>query len=69
VSTSIQKEVSRQLNNMASVPMYQSTMNKAEVEYLLGELSGTVFCQGHLRTIHADPITDNLFKVYTRSFA
>jgi len=62
-------EVSRQLGNMSSVPMYHSTMNKAEVEFLFREYSGTVICQGRLRTIHADPITNNCFKVYTRRFS
>jgi len=66
---SIKSEVSRHLNNFSSVPMWNTTMNKAEVEFLFTEYSGTVFCGGRLRTIHADPITDNVFKVYTRSFA
>lgn len=64
----IKQEVHRQLNNMASVPAYHSTMNKAEVEFLFSEYSGTVYCWGHLRTIQADPITNNCFKVYTKAF-
>ena len=65
----IASEVSRQMGNMSSMARYHSTMNKAEVEYMFSKFSGTVFCYGQLRTIHADPITDNCFKVYTRSFA
>lgn len=69
MNKNVKKEVSRQMGNMAQVAAYTSTMNKAEVEYLFSNFSGTVFCRGLLRTIHADPITDNCFKVYTRSFA
>ncbi len=64
-----EKEVHRQMDNMARSANYQSTMNKSEVEFLFSQYSGTVFCRGHLRTIQTDPITDNCFKVYTRSFA
>ncbi len=59
----------RIMGNMTQVAAYTSTLNKKEVEYLFNNYSGTVFCRGQLRTIHADPITDNCFKVYTRSFA
>ena len=65
----IKNEVGRQLNNLSSVPLWNSTMSKAEVEFLFSEYSGTVFCNGVLRQIHVDPITNNLFKVYTRRFA
>lgn len=67
--SNVEAEVHRQMNNMSSVALYNSTMNKAEVEFLFSQYSGTVFCGGHLRTIHADPITDNCFKVYTKSFS
>lgn len=67
--SNVEKEVGRQMGNMSTMANYHSTMNKAEVEFLFSNYSGTVFCYGHLRTIHADPITDNCFKVYTRSFA
>lgn len=69
MSGNIESEVSRQMGNMSQMAGYQSTMNKAEVEYLFSNFSGTVFCYGQLRTIHADPITDNCFKVYTRRYA
>ena len=65
----IEREVSRQMGNMAQMSAYHSTMNKAEVEYMFSNYSGTVFCYGRLRNIHADPITDNCFKVYTKSFS
>jgi len=57
------KNANRVLGNLASVAAYTSTVNKAEVEYLLGELSGTVMCRGHLRQLVATPITDNLFSI------
>ena len=66
---SVKSEVSRHLGNMSSMPGWHLTMNKAEVEFMFSQYSGTVICNGRLRTIHADPITDNCFKVYTRSFA
>lgn len=62
----IQKEVARQLGNMSNMANYHTTMNKAEVEFLFSNYSGTVFCYGKLRNIHVDPITDNCFKVYTK---
>lgn len=65
----IEKEVARQMGNMSQMAGYTSTMNKAEVEYLFNNYSGTVFCYGQLRTIEVNPITDNCFKVHTKRFA
>lgn len=60
------ENANRILGNFARVPMYTATVNKKEVEYLLGELSGTVFCNGRLRQLVATPITDNLFSIKTK---
>ncbi len=60
------KNVIRALNNFSSVPMWTTTLNKVEVEYMLGELSGTVFCQGLLRELVATKITDNLYKITSK---
>lgn len=61
------KNANRVLDNCARNANYTDTVNKKEVEYLLGELSGTVYCRGHLRQLKATPITDNLFSIKTVS--
>lgn len=63
----LKENVKRALNNFARVPSWNTTMNKDEVNYLFSEFSDTVFCNGHLRQIKADPITGDVFKVYTNS--
>lgn len=62
-------EVSRALNNLSSVASFQTTLDKKEVEFMFSEYSGTVFCRGHLRTIVATPIANNLFKITSKAFA
>jgi len=61
------ENANRVLDNCARNANYTDTINKKEVEYLLGELSGTVYCHGHLRKLEATPITDNLFSIKTVS--
>ena len=61
------ENANRILGNFARTPIYTATVNKKEVEYLLGELSGTVYCNGHLRQLTATPITDNLFSIKSKS--
>jgi len=61
------QNANRVLDNCARNANYTDTVNKKEVEYLLGELSGTVYCRGHLRRLKVTPITDNLFSIKTVS--
>ena len=67
-SNDIQKEVSRQMNNFASVAAYNAVMSSAEVDYWLENYSDTVFCRGHLRQIVFTKITDNRYKVTSKPF-
>lgn len=65
MSESIKDKVKRTLNNFARVPSWNTTMNAAEVNHLFEEHSNTVFCNGSLREIKAEPLTPEIFKVYT----
>lgn len=60
--------VQRNLRNFSRVPTWNTTMNKLEVNYLFEEHSNSVFCNGHLREIKIDSITEDIFKVYTVPF-
>jgi hypothetical protein len=62
------ENVTRTLNNFSRVASWNTTMNKKEVEYLFENYSDTVFCNGMLRQIKVESITDNLFKIYTIAF-
>jgi len=60
--------VKRTLNNFSRVPSWNTIMNKTEVNQLFEQYSDTVFCNGHLRQIKVDAITNDTFKVYTIPF-
>jgi len=61
------KDVDRNMGNFAQVPLWNTTMNAKEVEYLFSNYgSGMILCNGRLRKIVTEKITDNCFRVYTR---
>ena len=59
------KNVKRALNNLSSVPMFNTILTKEEVNYLLDTHSDFVICRGIVRTICFDFITPDRAKVYT----
>jgi hypothetical protein len=61
----LKETAKRALNNFSKIPSWNTTMNKQEAEYLLSEYSDSVFCNGSLRQIKVDCITQDLCKVYT----
>lgn len=60
------EDVNRNLGNFCRVPLWHTTMNAKEVEYMFEINSPEVMCHGRMRTICVDRITDNCFKVYTK---
>lgn len=59
----IKKNVSRAMNNLASMPIFNTTLKTEEVDYWLENFSDTVFCRGHLRQVVFEKITENNYKV------
>lgn len=68
MSTQLNENVKRCLNNFARMPFFNTTMNKSELENLYEHQSDTIYCNGHPRQIKADALTENVFKVYTVPF-
>lgn len=60
------EDVNRNIVNFCRVPLWNTTMNVKEVEYLFNSTGGWIFCNGHIRDVITDKITDNCFKVYTQ---
>lgn len=60
------KDVDRNMGNFSSVPLWNTTMNAKEVEYMFENYSDLVICNGRNRRVVVEKITDNLFKVSTR---
>ena len=54
------------MNILCSMPMGKTTLNTRDVDYWLENFSDTVFCNGKLRQVIFDKITDNNYKVYTK---
>jgi hypothetical protein len=65
MTTATKENVKRTLKNFARVPSWNTTMSKEDVNYLFMEHSDTIFCNGMLRQIKVDAITNEVFKVYT----
>jgi len=63
----MEKKINRTLNNLASVPAFNTILTKEEVDYLLDTHADIIFCRGMLRQICFDFITDNRCKVYTKA--
>ena len=60
------KEIMRRfLGNICSMPSWNGTFNKKEVEYFFENFSDLQYCNGHLRRVEAKQITDNCIKLYT----
>ena len=61
----IKQNVSRTLGNFSNIPQWNTTMTSKEVDYMLENHSDLVVCNGLVRKIQIDKITENNFKVYT----
>lgn len=65
-SEEVSRGVDRNMGNFCRIPLWNTTMNAKEVEYMCETYgSMTVICNGHLRDIKIDKITDNCFKIST----
>lgn len=60
------EEVKRHMNNLSRVPAYNATISAQDVDAWLSNYSDTVFCNGQLRQICFDKITENTYKVYSK---
>ena len=58
--------VDRNWGNFCKIPVWHTTMCAEEVEYLFSVSGGNVICNGRLRDIVADKITNNCFIIYTK---
>jgi len=61
-------DADRTYRNFASMASYNSILNKEQVNYLFESHGNDIYCHGHLRTIIAEAITIDTFKVYTKTF-
>lgn len=68
MTTEKKQDVLRNLRNFSTSPYWNAIMDRDEVNMLLQEYSDSVFCNGHLRQIKVDAITNETFKVYTVPF-
>lgn len=59
------QNVLRTLGNFSNIPSWNTTMTSKEVDYMLKNHSDLVVCNGLVRKIQVDKITENNFKVYT----
>lgn len=62
---SIKQNVARTLGNFSNISSWNTTMSSKEVNYMLDHYSDLVICNGSVRKIQVDKITENIFKVYT----
>ena len=62
---STKQNILRTLGNFSNIPGWNTTMNSKEVDYMLKNHSDLVVCDGLVRKIQVDKITENIFKVYT----
>jgi len=63
--SSVEENVKRTLGNLSKIPSWNSVLNKEEVDYLFRVHSDSVFCNGKLRQIKVEAITNDVFKIYT----
>jgi hypothetical protein len=61
-------DIERNLSNFCCVPNWHTTMSAKEVERIFKINNGMVICNGKLRSICVDKITENIFRVYTKRF-
>lgn len=61
-------EASRTLKNFSVFPISSNTVNPEVLEAMYDMSGGTVYCNGMLRCIVSEKITDNMYKVYTKPF-
>lgn len=68
MNNSEKQDVDRNRRNFSRVPAWNTIFNKDQVNYMFETFGTDIFCNGHLRTIKADALTDTNFKVYTIPF-
>lgn len=62
------ENVKRAMDNFSRSPGWNTTLTTKEVDFWLENYSDTVFCNGRLRRVKFDKITDKNYKVYTEEF-
>ena len=60
-----QEKMRRFLGNICSMPGWNGIFNKEEVEYFFETFADIQYCNGYLRKVKADAITDNIYKLYS----
>lgn len=60
------REIRRILNNMSKVPLFNTTVSVELIDRLFDCHADIIFCNGKLRKISVDKITDKTFRIYTK---
>jgi hypothetical protein len=57
------EDVNRTLRNLCSVPTWEATLSKDQVDYLFENHSDLIFCNGHARRIKTKELSTKFCKV------
>ena len=61
----IKQNVDRAVRNFYNIPSWNVNMTSKEVDYMYENYSDIVICNGRVRKIKVEKITENNFNVYT----
>lgn len=61
----VKENVDRALRNFYNIPSWNVNMTSKEVNYMYANYSDIVICNGRVRKIKVENITENNFNVYT----
>lgn len=62
------EEADRNYNNFSTMAQWTAQLNKEQVNYIFQNRGDYIYCHGHLRTIVAEQLTNDSFKVFTKPF-
>ena len=63
----MKENVIRVMNNLSRLANFETTLNVNEVNFWLETYSDLVFCNGQVRRVVFDKITEKMYKIYSRS--
>ena len=62
------QEADREYRNFATMASWNAFLNKEQVSYIFQSHGNNIYCHGHLRTIIAEPLGVDSFKMYSKPF-
>ncbi len=58
----------REYRNFATMASWNAFLDKEQVNYIFQSHGNNIYCHGRLRTIIAEPLTNDSFKLYSIPF-